>query len=147
MTTENTSIAIEPSRFLCVLTLSAATLACISIVVCQIFYLLKIFFLFGVLCYTLHQLKKYCFLKNQESIVCCQQLNGHLWRLKCRSGKVFIAQESVYSYRSFFLIVLYFNLRCSKKRVKVPIAFDATAKLIYIELLSRLLLKRSIEVT
>lgn len=136
-------VRVHPSKFLSVIILSGLIFAFTSIVVCHISWLSKIFFLLLLVSYTLYNLLKYGLLFTQRSIVSCQPLKGRFWRLTCRSGEVFLAEQSVYPYRSFYLIVLYFYIHSAKKRVKVPIAFDATAKLTYIRLLSKLLLERS----
>lgn len=86
---------------------------------------------------------KYGLLLTSSSIVSFQPLKGKFWRLTCRSGETFLAEQCVHPYRSFYLIVLYFYINSAGKRVKIPIAFDATAKLTYIRLLSSLLLERS----
>ena len=134
-------IEILPSRLLTLVLLLGLTIALICIVVCHIFTLAKIFFFFVALFYTLYIFRRYIFLLNQQSIVCCQPLYRNFWRLKTLNGRWLLAEEGVYSYRSFYLIVLHFYILPQRKRVKVPIAFDATAKLNYIRLLSRLLLK------
>lgn len=141
--TEFGSIKIQPSKFLSAAILSGSILGFISIVVCHISWANKIFFFIILIIYVLYNLLQYTLLFNQRSIVYCQPLKGKFWHLTCRSGEIFLAEECVYSYRGFYLIILYFYIRGAKKRVKVPIAFDATAKLTYIRLLSKLLLKRS----
>lgn len=137
-TTGTLLVRISSSKFLSILIISAMTVATVSIVVCHLHFILKFFFIFIVLVYTYHNLKKYAFCSSKDAIVSCEMLNSCVWRLTTRQGASFSAQPCVYSYRSSTLVILYFKRSYPQKRVKVPVAFDATSKLTFMRLLSRL---------
>jgi hypothetical protein len=114
------------------------TVAMVSIVVCHLHWFLKLLLFFFVLAYTYFNLINYALGTSKDAILRCDMLNSHIWRLTTRQGTSFSAQPCVYSYRSSYLVILYFNRSYPEKRVKVPVAFDATSKLTFMRLLSRL---------
>lgn len=134
---ESRVIKLCPSRFLMGVMGSITVLSLVSIALCEWARWVQLGMGVWILSYVGVQCKKYIFLTHPTAIVALYAVGGRSWRLLSREGKVIWAIEGVYSYRSSVLIVLYFERGWDRKKVKVPIAFDATATLNYIRVLSK----------